>query len=248
MSIFEIEKEVEKVRFVLEKNGIDHVVRARVGMNLDVSGSMTELYKQGVVQRVVERILPLGLACDDNGEIDVWGFSSRTALACVATRENYKNIVNQEMMDGDLDHILWEGTRYAPAIQANLNYYSQDNSPVLNFFRKLFKGHVNEEKPLPVINYFLTDGENTDKSATQALFEHIEKTDAQIYYLLIGVGSAKYEFLRDMAERFPNVGFVSVKNLAVFLEDESIYEQLLPAELCTWLKHEHDGEDEDDHH
>lgn len=248
MSIFEIEKEVEKVRFVLEKNGIDHVVRARVGINLDVSGSMIELYKQGVVQRVVERILPLGLACDDDGEIDVWGFSSRAAFACAATRDNYKDIVNQEMMDGDLDHVLWEGTLYAPAIQANLDYYGKSSLPVLNFFRKLF-GTYDDSQELPVINYFLTDGENTDLKQTQELFEQIEASESQIYYLLIGVGVAKYQFLRDMAKRFPNVGFVAVKNLKEFLEDESIYEQLLPAELCTWLKHEHDEEDgDDDHH
>ncbi|TDR27746.1 VWA domain-containing protein [Hydromonas duriensis] len=245
-NIFEIEKEVEKVRFVLEKNGIDHVVRARVGVNLDVSGSMIELYKQGVVQKVVERILPLGLACDNNGEIDVWGFSNRAALACVATRENYKNIVEQEMMDGDLDHVLWEGTQYAPVIQANLDYYSGSESPVRNFFRKLFNKEFAEDSKLPVINYFLTDGENTDSKATQELFEYIKETESQIYYLLIGVGSAKYKFLRKMAEKFPNVGFVAVDSLKTFVTDENIYEQLLPNELCTWLKHEHD--EEEDHH
>lgn len=244
MSVFEIEKEVEKVRFILAKNGIDHVVRARVGLNLDVSGSMIELYKQGIVQKVVERILPLGLACDDNGEIDVWGFSNRAALACVATRENYQNIVDQEMMDGDLDDILWEGTQYAPVIHANLNYYQRPSSPVRHFFRKLFGHTAHEEEALPVINYFLTDGENTDIEATQKLFEHIRDSEAQIYYMLIGVGAAQFQFIRQAAQRFPNVGFIAVESLQSFINDENIYEQLLPNELCTWLKHEHD----DDHH
>lgn len=243
--MFQIEKEVEKVRFVLEKQGIDHVVRARVGMNLDVSGSMQDLYKQGVVQRVVERILPLGLACDDDGEIDVWGFSQDAALACVATRENFKNIVEQEMMDGDLDGVLWQGTRYAPVIQANLDYYARADSPVRNFFRALVGRAV--EKPLPVINFFLTDGENSDSAETLKLFEHIEQNDVQIYYMLIGLGSPKYKFLREAAKRFPNVGFLSVNDLKKFLASDTFYAELLPPELCTWLKHEHDEED-DDHH
>lgn len=240
--IFQIDKEVEKVRFVLEKSGIDHVVRARVGINLDVSGSMKDMYKQGLVQRVVERLLPLGLACDDNGEIDIWGFSTGTALACVATRENYKDIVNQEMMDGDLDDVLWQGTAYAPVIQANLDYYGSADSPVANFFRKLFG--TEQARPLPVINYFLTDGENTDLQETQKLFETIEKNDIQIYYVLIGLGNSKYDFLRASAKRFPNVGFLAVNSLAQFLDDDKIYEQLLSAELCAWLKHEHEeGQD-----
>lgn len=246
-SIFEIEKEVEKVRFVLEKNGIDHVVRARVGVNLDVSGSMVDLYKYGVVQKVVERLLPLGLACDNNGEIDIWGFSSRAAMACVANRDNYKDIVEQEMMDGDLDHVLWEGTQYAPAIHANLDYYSGAQSPVRYFLRKLFNREFAFDAALPVINYFITDGENTDQAATQELFEYIKETETQIYYLLIGVGNAKYQFLRNMAKKFPNVGFLAVGDLKTFLQDEDIYKQLLPSELCAWLKHEHEGED-DDHH
>ena len=244
--IFEIDKEVEKVRFVLEKGGIDHVVRARVGLNLDVSGSMADMYKQGMVQRVVERLLPLGLACDDNGEIDVWGFSNDAALACVATRQNYKNIVDQEMMDGDLDHVLWKGTQYAPVIQSNLDYYSKAGSPVANFLRKLFGEQ--QERPLPVINYFLTDGENADVRETQKLFEEIEKNDIQIYYVLIGLGNSKYDFLRQSAKRFPNVGFVSVNSLTEFLSDETIYEKLLPSELCAWLKHEHEEGEDDEHH
>ena len=239
--LVEVEKQVEKVRFVLEKNGIDHVVRARVGVNLDVSGSMTRMYKKGLVQKVVERILPLGLACDDNGEIDVWGFSDRAALACVANRQNYKNIVDQEMMDGDLDSVLWQGTQYAPAIKSNLDYYGSQDSPVANFFRKLMGRDTQE--PLPVINYFITDGENTDAAATSVMFRHINDNDIQIYYLLIGLGSAKYDYLREAATLFPNVGFLAVGDLAEFLADDGIYEKLLPKELCDWLRHEHEEGD-----
>lgn len=241
--MFQIEKQVEKVRFVLEKNGIDHVVRARVGVNLDVSGSMTKMYRRGLVQKVVERILPLGLACDANGEIDVWGFSDRAALACVANRQNYKNIVEQEMMDGDLDSVLWQGTQYAPAIQSNLDYYSRQDSPVANFFRKLFGGEAHES--LPVINYFITDGENTDPGPTSVLFRHISDNDIQIYYLLVGLGKAKYDYLREAATIFPNVGFLAVDDLEQFLADDAIYEKLLPRELCEWLKHEHEDDDDD---
>jgi hypothetical protein len=105
-----------------------------------------------------------------------------------------------------------------------------------------------QERPLPVINYFLTDGENADVRETQKLFEEIEKNDIQIYYVLIGLGNSKYDFLRQSAKRFPNVGFVSVNSLTEFLSDETIYEKLLPSELCAWLKHEHEEGEDDEHH
>ena len=244
--VFQLEKEVEKVRFVLTKQGIDHVVRAQVGLDLDVSGSMRELYEQGVVQRVVERVLPLGLACDENGQIDVWGFSNGAQFACAADRQNYQNIVEQEMLDGDLDHVLWGGTEYAPAIQANLRHYGLLGHGKPTLLSRLF-GDSRPRSTLPVIVYFVTDGANSDERAAWDQLEAIEGAEAQIYYLLLGVGSDQYRFLKRAADTFPNVGFLAVPDLASFVSEDGVYEQLLPRELCAWLKHEHEGED-DDHH
>lgn len=251
MSVFELEKDIEQVKFVLEKRGLDHVVRAGVLLDLDVSASMKGLYQEGVVQKVVDRILPLGLACDNDGMIDVWGFADGVAKACSVERENYLGYVEKEMMeeDGELEPILWGGTQYAPVIRENLKHFGllTRTGGFLGFGRR--EVLVEESSlDLPIIAYFITDGENTDQDAAQELFERIAEAESQIYYVLVGVGSLRFQFLRSAAERFPNVGFLAVPNLVQFVHDDAIFEQLLPPELCKWLKHEHEGEEDDDHH
>ncbi|MBB4249434.1 hypothetical protein [Rhizobium sp. BK008] len=42
------------------------------------------------------------------------------------------------------------------------------------------------------------------------------------------------------------VAVASLGILGKFVGSDDAYEKLLPAELCSWLKHEHEGED--DHH
>lgn len=250
MSVFQLEKDVERVLFVLEKRGIDHVVRAGVALDLDVSGSMQELYRHGVVQRVVERILPLALACDENGAIDVWGFSSGVAKACDVSRENYVGYVEGEMLeeDGELEPVLWGGTNYAPAIRANLEFFGLLKRTKGGFLRRSSEQLMAESSlGLPIIVYFVTDGENSDHNEAWHLFDQLHEMESQIYFMLVGVGNERYEFLRQAADRFPNVGFLSVPNLSSFVNDDGIYEKLLPSELCAWLQHEHEGED-DDHH
>lgn len=243
-SIFDIEKEVEKARFVVEKRGVDpRRVRAKFGTDLDVSGSMRVLYDAGIVQRVVERILALALTCDDDGIIDIWGFSNRAKYACSGNRKNYRGIVQQEIMDEHLEEVRWGGTEYAPAIQANLDHYGLLAQPVRGFLGRLFGGVQGPSATLPVVNYFVTDGENSDEAEAWALFEQIRDAKAQIYYVLIGVGNESFSFLRRAANSFPNVGFLSVPDLAAFVADDAVYEQLLPQELSMWLNQEQEGGD-----
>lgn len=248
--MFQLEKDIEQVRFVLEKQGLNHVVRAGVLLDLDVSGSMRGLYAQGVVQKVVERLLPLGLACDDNSEIDVWGFSTDVAKACSIFKENYLGYVEQEMMEegGELEPVLWGGTKYTPVIRANLEHFGLLTRK--RNFLGIGRDKLVEQSSLnlPLIAYFVTDGENDDEDDAWNLFEQIQAAESQIYYVLIGVGGAPFQFLKRAADTFPNVGFLSVPNLAQFVADDRVYERLLPSELCAWLKHEHEGEEDDDHH
>ena len=50
---------------VNELNGL----RSRVALVLDYSGSMERLYKNGTVQSVIERIMPIASQFDDNAEL-----------------------------------------------------------------------------------------------------------------------------------------------------------------------------------
>lgn len=60
-----------------KKSGVDlESTSAKVVVVLDYSGSMNGLYKNGTVQRTINRLVPLGLTFDDNGTIDVYLFST----------------------------------------------------------------------------------------------------------------------------------------------------------------------------
>ncbi len=250
MAKFKIEKldeEVRKVKFVLEKQGM-HVVESQVGLILDVSGSMQNLYDDGVVQSTIERLLPVGLACDVDAQLDVWGFSGGSngfAAMTPVTAKNYVDYIGHEMKSGLLDKIYGGGTSYAPVIDAALRHFGLVERIEDGWFRRA-REVLREEgsDDLPIIIYFVTDGENDDAAHALNLFETMEEAGSQIYFQLIGVGNANFRFLKTAAERFHNVGFLNVRDLTHFVENDSAYQLLLPAELCEWLNHEHDEDDD----
>lgn len=69
---------------VLEKKKLTGVT-ARVGVVLDISGSMRKLYNEGVVQDVVERVLAVASQFDDDGELDVWVYDNEFSRLPAAT-------------------------------------------------------------------------------------------------------------------------------------------------------------------
>lgn len=258
MTTFKLEKpeeEIRRVGFVLQKQGIHERIPAQVGLNIDVSGSMQDLFSNGIVQSALERVLPVALYFDDDGRIDTWVFSGDGNMAAItqATAENYKDYVRREITDNrDLDGILWGGTNYGPVIRSNLLTYGllevQEPQGLLGMIFGRKRDVLGEEtrSGIPAINYFLTDGENTDMESAWNLLEEAEHAESQIYYIMVGIGREDFTFLRRAADEFHNVGFVNVEDLGSFVGSDDAYEKLLPAELCSWLKHEHEGED--DHH
>ncbi len=259
MTTFKLQKpeeEVRRVGFVLQKQGIHERIPAQVGLNIDVSGSMQGLFKRGDVQSAVERILPVALYFDDDGRIDTWVFSDDEKMASIApaSAKNYEGYVEREIVgNAELNGILWGGTDYGPVIRSNLMTYGLLEERAAGGLLGMIFGMKREElgeetrSGIPAINYFLTDGENTDREAAWNILEEAEHAESQIYYVMVGIGSDSFEFLRRAAKEFPNVGFVSVKDLSAFVGSDDAYEKLLPAELCAWLKHEHDDEDGDHH-
>ena len=63
----------QKVNKICLDKGL--AVRARVAVILDYSGSFCFEYQSGVIQEVVERLLPIGLKFDDDKAIDMFIFS-----------------------------------------------------------------------------------------------------------------------------------------------------------------------------
>ena len=259
MTTFKLQKpeeEIRRVGFVLQKQGIHERIPAQVGINIDVSGSMEALFKTGAVQSAIERILPVALYFDDDGRVDAWVFSDGDRMASITpvTAKNYDGYVDREILGNrDLAGIIGGRTDYGPVLRSNLMTYGliEERSPggLLGMIFGVKRETYGEEtrSGTPAINYFLTDGENYDHEAAWQILSEAEHAESQIYYVMVGIGDQNFRFLREAARAFLNVGFVSVRDLGEFVGSDDAYEKLLPDELCTWLKHEHDDED-DDHH
>jgi hypothetical protein len=73
--------------------------KAQVILAMDYSGSMATLYTNGTVQDTVERILPVGLAMDDNGEVDFYLFDDGVQkVPDSITLKNLDGFINSKVM------------------------------------------------------------------------------------------------------------------------------------------------------
>ncbi len=237
MVAFNLEKEEKKVKFVLEKKQIANIT-AMVSLVLDISGSMKNNYERGIVQEFFQRTLPVALNFDDNGELDVFVFSSGKMHAQIspsATRANYDSYVQKEILN-NRGIEKWGGTDYAPVTEALLKEYG--------FLTKKggFFGMGGQEvlqasskKGFPAICYFITDGENSDQTETYQLLKKCQEAHSNIYFLFIGIGREAFRFLKRVADDFDNTGFLAIEDLGKSASDEAFHESLLPDELCTWL-------------
>ncbi len=96
----------------LEKRDLLDCV-ARVALVLDISRSMTDRYRDGTVQEIVNRTLPLAVQFDDDGELDFWYYGNRCVRKPSVNMQNYQKAVPADwpLLMRDLGY----GT-YVPAV------------------------------------------------------------------------------------------------------------------------------------
>ncbi|MCF7990460.1 MAG: VWA domain-containing protein [Thiohalocapsa sp.] len=82
----------KKASVVLEKRRLGTTV-CRVALVLDASGSMKKQFRDGRVQAVVDRMLPLAVHFDDDGALDCWAFASREMPLTPVTLDNVREYV-----------------------------------------------------------------------------------------------------------------------------------------------------------
>lgn len=191
---------------------------AKVFGVVDISGSTTNMFKSGMMQEIVERTIPIGLKFDDNGEIDMWDFSSgdwgKKAFHRLPTAslENFDGYVNREILPHH-----GGGTEYAPVLK-----------DILEFYRK-------QKDRIPVFGMFYTDGDCSDGAATKRIIREISKH--QIFIQFIGIGSASKDFLEALNDLdgtyLDNCGFCDLKDIEN-MDDKALYSAILN-EFPEWL-------------
>lgn len=190
--------------------------KARVALVLDVSGSMSNLYSNGFVQTLSERLLPLGVKFDDNQAIDVFLFSQNFCSLGELTPDNFEDYIDKVALK-EGKSILWNGTSYAPIMREITNKYKN-------------------EKGDPAYVMFVTDGDNDDHYETEKVIKEASKVG--IFWQYIGIGNASFSFLEKLDEmdgRFvDNANFFQANDIKR-LSDNDLYERML-GEFPDWLK------------
>lgn len=71
-------------------------IKARVALVLDYSGSMSQQYKSGEVQQVLNRIMPLALNFDDDGSFECWAFAEKALRLNDVSLDNLNSYIASE--------------------------------------------------------------------------------------------------------------------------------------------------------
>lgn len=215
-------KELEKInlrkealnKICLKKAPLNNLT-ARVVVALDYSGSMRSLYKNGAVQDVLNRLLPLGLKFDDNGEVELHLFSNESWQIPSLNINNFYNYINKNKI---LKKYEMGGTNYAPVM------------------KEIIKQHETYKDNIPTFVIFITDGDAWDKVNSSQVIKDSSKLG--IFWQFIGIGYEDFHFLEkldDMTGRVvDNAAFLNVNKIAN-LSDEELYTKLL-GEFPSWIQ------------
>lgn len=247
MSIFDLEKRQAAVRFVLEKRQLKTAPVLRVGAAFDISGSAKPMYLNGVMQKTVDRLVPVAMKFDDNGEMDVWAFDDQFAQLPTVGKMDYEDYIERAIMKAN-GLRKWNSTNYGGVLQAMVDFYFPSAGAKASaapsgggFLSSLFGKKAAAPAPaastassdIPSMILFVTDGANGDRAEA----EHVLRASQNkaVYFQMIGVGDPReFGFIKKMADDLPNVGFVHLSSLDV--TDEQLYDSLLTDELVAFIK------------
>lgn len=239
-----LQKQTENLKLSLKKkNVVIGDTKLRVGMALDISGSMQQNYRNGEVSDFVGKLLPFGCIFDDNSEIDSWAFNHDYQELPSATPSNYDDYVGIGMKGLNING----GTNYAPVMSNILNFYFgydeketvsyEKASGILGLFgkkNKLVSKQVEAvtESSLPAIVFFVTDGECADYQHTEWVLASNE--DKPVYWVGVGVGNSRFTSLENFKNKFDNFDLITVESLS--LDDEDLYDKILSGGLKDFIE------------
>ncbi|MDR6551603.1 stress response protein SCP2 [Paenibacillus qinlingensis] len=213
LSSIDLRKKI--VQITLEKKKMVNVA-ARVGLVLDISGSMQLLYKNGTVQEVVERILAVACQFDDNATLDVWIYDNEFSRLKAATERDFdqyvvKNIINNR----------------------DIHKFGRNNEPPV--MKDVIRKYTEEEESnLPAFVIFINDG-GVVKAIKKVI---VESSLKPLFWQFVGIGESDFEVLKQLdtmeGRIVDNANFIHIKDIAS-ISDEELYHQLLN-EFPLWLK------------
>jgi len=204
---------VKPLVFELKKKNLESTV-AKVGLVLDISGSMVPRFKNGTVQSIVNKTLPLAVQFDDDGELDFWFYGTTARQMDSVNLKNYTKAVPD-----DWKHLMME-------------LGGRNNEPVV--MRMVVDEYKDTKIPAYVL--FITDGGVNNKKEIRNIIT--EASHLPIFWQFVGVGGKNYgvlEKLDTMTGRYvDNAGFFALDDF-MKVSNEELYARLLE-EFPAWLE------------
>ena len=199
----------------LEKKNLTQT-DARVALVMDISGSMTDSYRKGIVQDVVNKVLPLAIQFDDDGSLDFWYFGTKCRRMPAVTAQNYQSAVPHDWQD----------------LMRSLGYGNNEPLVMREVIEEFMRG------PLPAYIIFISDGgiRKTNESEIVSLIS--ESANYPIFWQFVGINGSGYGIFKkldDLPGRIvDNADFFALDDYKKVPEKE-LYERLLN-EFPEWLK------------
>lgn len=204
---------VKPLKVELEKRNLQDVT-ARVALVIDISGSMNQSYKDGTVQEIVNKVLPVAVQFDDDGELDFWYYGTRCMRRPSVNMRNYEQAVPQD----------WK------ALQRETG--GSNNEPAV--MNEVIAEYEASTSPTYVV--FITDGGIYKTKEIKQLL--IDSSYLPIFWQFVGVRGSGYgllENLDNMSGRYvDNANFFALDDFRS-VPNEELYSRLLN-EFPAWLK------------
>lgn len=201
----DLQKKEQTIKLCLEKKNVKSLV-AEVKFSLDCSGSMSELYRNGEVKEIFERIAPIAFKLDDNQLMECSLFNTDLYKIKDITPNNLEDYVER----CNLKSYVGGGTNYSHIIRDAIEYTKSGKAK------------------FPIFVIIITDGENFDKKETTRAL--IEASKYDIYFQFVGIGTESFTYLKKLDElegrKFDNAGFIGIESIKK-LSDERLYQALL---------------------
>ena len=217
----------------LEKAGFDlsALPKLQVRLAVDASGSMSNEYRNGLVEAMIDLFIPAGMKFDDNQLIDVGFFNNHFTKAVPATPDLFGKYMKRygNMASG--------GTEFLPILQ---NMYVPDISStpmsLWNQFLSIFKDPestttIKERVYLTII----TDGDNQDYESTLRYLQAANPNTTYIQFIAIGTGVTRYKL--DRLASFPNLHAIYYPDPTT-ITPEQLYADICHTEFLNWTKQE----------
>ncbi|MDR1481633.1 MAG: VWA domain-containing protein [Synergistaceae bacterium] len=200
------------LKISLEKHNLTEVI-AQVALLIDISGSMSSSFSSGIVQRVIDKIVPLAMQFDDNGEFELWYFGSSCKRMDSVTTKNYQQAtLNWKKIMSSCGG----GTNLFPAIKEVVEEYKHGN--------------------LPAYVLCITDGGTSNGKQVKDLIK--SASSYPIFWQFIGIGGSSYGILEDLdtmtGRKVDNANFFALDDIDR-IDNAILYSRML-SEFPQWLK------------